>query len=799
MLKELNPLGSNPASVKLPHSFQKALEKRIVKLLGGAERMPGYSDAAIKRTFAEAYTGFTETNFRRIIEADRKLEPLILKFFTAATKAQTNNEGKTDRPLVDRHLALFVRLIASVLRDHGAERDKPELMSRLNTLEQKLLRDDQDLSIDASQVGEHKTIEVEIPLTYDVKDMHMVQILGRIFGRNNSQLQSDVDVNRNIWTEESALKDLKAYRHRMEQNMDGALRRQDFDVNEYYEEWKKCEREHMTSMMVAILQVRPDLSKTSTSFEKPLPVRPTSIYGQDQALSDLAKMISNPGSPGPGSDPSFSMSSMSLDDNSSIRSVDEASYTFIPPDPRSFYKAILQYAMTFDSTQSDPDVEYTPLSRQSLELLTELSVWWRIPQFTRHVTFLEVAARKFMDQELEGADLVTWLDFVKEPQPEISKKPPFIQMYPATLPDIDPGRWTLCDFTIYQQTLNALNEALLRDLYDLLMHCYEPKAPSVGVIMHILLSHIHSDPAFHQKPEDAAEFAEMLTEGLRNQARDVYRTFIDRNIPQNQGDWDFSHVVKLGQEVTKLCQRIKKKYAKNPEILGVNPFEVLVETMFPSFEEDAKDLIEKIVQVAKDSGEEVNVQDGFDLYKELTEIRKIHVASLPGVPFAFHIESVLAEFVWRWINSAETRMEEFVEEAIKQDQFQVRTHDPMDIPLDAQRHSVSIIDVFQLFNQTADQVFKLEWDDDVHHAKFMTALAKAFASGIGLYCEIVEQKFAKEMDRQTAQELAAVQKTTQERFMLMAKEAWNTKEKIEPFQFYPEVRSPRSYFQFECY
>ena len=70
---------------------------------------------------------------------------------------------------------------------------------------------------------------------------------------------------------------------------------------------------------------------------------------------------------------------------------------------------------------------------------------------------------------------------------------------------------------------------------------------------------------------------------------------------------------------------------------------------------------------------------------------------------------------------------------------------------------------------------------------FMTALAKAFAAGIGRYCEIVEGKFAKEMDRQTAQELAAAQRTTQERFMQMAKDAWNTKDGIEPFQFYPEV------------
>ncbi len=187
----------------------------------------------------------------------------------------------------------------------------------------------------------------------------------------------------------------------------------------------------------------------------------------------------------------------------------------------------------------------------------------------------------------------------------------------------------------------------------------------------------------------------------------------------------------------------------------------------------------------------MNLQDGFDLYKELVEIRKIHVEYLPGQPFAFHIESVLDEFVWRWIKGAEGRMKEFVEEAIKQDQFQGQTQNLDGIPSSAERHSVSIIDIFQLFNQTVDQVFQLEWDDDVHHARFMTALSKAFSSGLGRYCEIVEQRFAKEMDRPSAQELAMANKTTQERFMQYAKDALSTKEKVEPFQFYPEVREQR--------
>jgi hypothetical protein len=301
------------------------------------------------------------------------------------------------------------------------------------------------------------------------------------------------------------------------------------------------------------------------------------------------------------------------------------------------------------------------------------------------------------------------------------------------------------------------------------------------------MNHILNDPSFHRRPEDAAEYTQHLQTGLRSAAAKAYRQFLDANIPEREEDWDFGDVVKLGKAVVNLCSRIKKRYNRNPVVMGASPFQVLVETMFPSFENDAKAFIERVVQVAKDRDREIEVEDGFALYRELVEIRKIHIQNLPKEPFAFHIEGLLAEFVWKLIKNAESRMEDYVENAIKQDQFQVRTQDADSTPADSDRHSVSVIDMFQLFNQSVDQIAELQWDDDVHYAKFMTALAKGFASGIGKYCEIVEQRFAKEMDRATAQEVAAATKTTQEKFLQYAKDAWSNKEKIEPFQFYPEV------------
>ncbi|KAI0175693.1 hypothetical protein GGR52DRAFT_324741 [Hypoxylon sp. FL1284] len=792
LVKEFVP--GNSSSVKLPHGFRSPLEKRIEHVIMGAEKIPGYNDAAVKKTFAQAYTAFTDQAFRKSMDKERKVEPLVLIFYSAATKACSLGHERGDdswKLLVDRHVALFVRLLANILRDQGHERDKPELMSRLKTLENKLLTNDQNLFIDTGQ-NAGNTIEVVVPLSYDVKDMPMVQTVAKIFGVSHSDAQSQIDSQRPNWTEEAALKDLKAYQHRLNSNASGTLGSQDFDAEESYHEWKKAETHFLSLMMMEILTARPELARRSTTVsalsERTVTSSPLSAHPEDKSYSDLGRALSNSDrSSMYGIDHALSLGSMSLDDTSSIRSVDEANYTFIPPESREFLKIITKSALEFDAMHDDGAEEPSLLSKQSADLLTELCVRWRIPQFTRLVVLLEVAARRFTDTMFTVIDLDNAFDLVKIP-PEEQKKSPNIYLYGESLATIDRSKWTLTDSAMYQQTLVTLNDALLRDLYDTLMHCYEPKPPSAGPAVHVLQNHIFNDPDFSRKEEDAQEYAGLLESGLQEQAAAVYRSFLDTEVPQSHQDWNFSHVVQLGKSVVKLCERIQKRYKRNPEIMGVNPLTVLVETMFPNFEDDAHDLIRRIVQVSQDRDEELPLQDGFDLYKELVEIRRIHRSSLPSRPFTFDIEELLIDFVWRWIQNAETRAEEFVSQAIKQDPFQVRGHGPGHISLDSERHSHSVIDMFQLFHQTADQVFQLEWDNDVHHARFMTALSKIFANSIARYCEVVDQRFIKEMDspRPNEREAAAVAQTTQGRFMQYAKDAWNTKEKVEPFQFYPE-------------
>ncbi|KAK2591827.1 hypothetical protein QQS21_010466 [Conoideocrella luteorostrata] len=780
--------GGGSTSFKLPSGFATQLLDRVGGVLRGSEPLPGFNDAAVKRSFAEAYTAFSDKNFQKTLK-EKKYEPLVLIFYSSATKAAQKGKSTDDdswKLLPDRHLAMFVRLTTTILRDHGHDRDRAELISRLNSLESKLLTNDQNL-VDSGQDGKGTTIEVVVPLSYDVKDMPMVQVVAGIFGMSLSDVQSEINDRRQVWTEEAALKDLKSYQHRLNSNMAGTLRSQDFDVDDAFLEWKKSEAPHLSQMMLDILTAKPELAKTSTgNFEKPLPSRPQSMYGNEQAYADLGRTVSAQDGGSLAFDPTVSLSNLSIgNEPTSIRAVEETIYTFIPPEPREFYKYILQHAVTFDQLHADPALDYHPLSKQSMEFLTELCVRWRVPQFSRLIALLEVAARKFLDQEIVPEELDTIFDFVKSPLPEM-KKVPHVTHYATPLNEIEPSRWTMHDFAVYQQSFHSLYDALLRELYDVMEQCYDAKPPNIAAVMFLLENHIGSDPTFSPRPSAAAEFSDHLTQGLCQRAADVYRDYMQKEIPAHKEDWDFIHVVKLGKSVTKLCERIRKRYKNNMEIMGVNPLSILVQEIFPSFEKDAGVIIETILNSATESGVEIALEDGFELYRELVEIRRIHLESLPSLPFEFNIENLLVDFVWRWIHAAETRMTDLVEQAIKHDQFQVRTQSVEQIPADCERHSVSVIDLFMLFNQTVDKVFNLQWDNDEHHARFMTALSRSISAGIGRYCDIVEQRFTKEMDRLSADELAAQGRTTQEKWMQYAKDAWSNKERAEPFQFYPE-------------
>lgn len=777
-------------STRFPHGFTSELDKRITGILVGRERMPEFNDALVKRTFAAFLNEFKNPTFRKSMEKDRRVEDLLLIFFSKATTELQKGKPADDdnwKLMVDRHVALFVRLVSSTLKSNDWARERPELSSKLQTLESKLLVHAQDLA-DSSQrySGTGGTsVEVEIPRSSEAKDMPLVLRVANIFAVSYDQIQSDLDANKTIWTESAALQDLKMYQMNLSLNSGRTLSNEDFELEESYEQWRKAEVQELSQMMLAIIQSTPALAKSTTGGAL-TGIRSPPTTASGSAPSDLSRTLSSPTSPD--SDQPVDFASLSLESSPRDSISEDTPFTFIPPEPRIYYRAVLQKALAndiFEEEASDdnggePSIQL--LSKQSTDILNELALRWRIPHVSRMVLFLDVIREKFEHKEISLDALDTAFNFVKQPPPEL-RKPNNRTSVIVQSSFSDTSKWTVADHALQAQALVSIHDALLRELFELLQHCYENKPPSIGPVMYILENHVYDDPLFAKTPEDLDQFSDALREALRQSAREAYNSMLSKHVPEDADSWEFFNVIQLGKAVVALAEKIQKRYRKNPEIMGVNPLTTLVEEILPSFAADARDLVSKVMALAKSRGEEVPIQDGFDLYKELVHIRGVHSQALPSVPFAFHIEGLLADFVWRWIALTDAKMLEWVEGAVRQDNFAIQTETES---TDEERHTVSAVDMFRSFSQSIDQIVNLDWDDDFQYAKFMTAISKSIGLGIARYCELLEQKFVREMDRLTPEQEAAARQTRQEKWMQMAKETWNNKEKVEPFQFLPE-------------
>lgn len=781
-------------STRFPNGFVPILEKRLTGVLMGKERRKEYEDALVKRTFAAFLNAFTDPAFKKRMEKDRRVEDLVLIFFSNATKELQKGKAPGDdsvKMMVDRHVALFVRLIGLILKDQDWTRDRPELTARLSTLESKLLAHDQDLTQDQAN-GALSTVEEVVPLSYEVRDMPLVRVVARIFGFPESMVQSDITKNKPFWTESAALQDLKTYQTHLNLGTGRTLNRGDFDTDQAYELWKKSESPDISQLVLAIVQSNPELAKSAPGGGLPrFNAQPNGMPSSDSSYSEASRRLSLKleDSSSYVIDQPIDMSNLNIGIEGTDSPDDvENIYTFTPSDPRAVYRFILAQALSFDvkdtSLEASEATSTTPaiklLSKQSTELLNEIALRWRIPHSSRLVMFLDVVRQRYIEQEIDLDTLDTAFIFVKEPPTE-NKRNSVVM----TSVLYEREKWTVTDLVLMQQLLHALEENLLRELYEAMMMSYDTKlSPVLGKILYVLDTHIREDPSFVRVPDQEAQFRTTVADGLFNKASEVYGSYVEKEIPQEQEAWEFYHVIQLGKSVIKLAEKIQKRFKKNPEICGVEPLAILLECLLPSYAEDARDIIGRILEGAAEKEQEIPIQDGFDLYKELSEVRRIHADALPGVPFPFHVESLLADFVWRWIRMSSEQINGWVENAVKQDRFTVRTEVAKAIPTQDERHSVSVIDIFRSFNQILDQIFQLNWDDDLGYAKFMTALSKAIGDGLARYCDLLDQMFSREMDRLTPEQEAAAGQTRQEKWMQLAKDTWNNKERVEPFQFY---------------
>lgn len=519
----------NSKTTKLPSGFIAALEKRLKKILIGEEKREEYKDPLVKRTFALFLNALTEKSFEKQMEKNRRVEELVLIFFSKTTQELSIGKRPEDvswKLTVDRHVALFVRLISLILKDNDWKKDRPELINRLAVLEKKLLYHDQDFS-EVSQSNK-TTVETIAPLSNDINAMPYVQIVGKIFNFTLEQLQRDINMNKDSWTAREAMRDLKKYQTNLSLGTKLTLCNDDFQTEEAFEAWRKAEVQKLSQMMLALVQNNPELAQSS-------PDRRTD---------------------------SVDLSNLSL--------TEENVYTFIPADPRETYRYIITRAVTHDLEEQLKNfgalAESLPgkcISKQTAEFLSELCHHWRIPHSSRLVVFLEVFNEKYMEQAISLDTLDSVFSYMKDPPIDKAKRNGFISpVY------FEREGWTVTDVLAMQKLLRTLHDSFLRELYEAFMHCYDKKPQPLGTVIGPLKEHIEQDPMFFVNPEEINTFRMQTEQGLIAKAKETYQQFLDTSISPEQDQWSFYDVIELSKKVLEMSQRIQKRYRKSPEIEG---------------------------------------------------------------------------------------------------------------------------------------------------------------------------------------------------------------------------------------
>ena len=165
-----------------------------------------------------------------------------------------------------------------------------------------------------------------------------------------------------------------------------------------------------------MVQYNPELAKSNPSDrgQSATGARPGSLYS-----------VTNPGSNRPRHLESISISSQSFpgDLDGLIGSDDEGSgssgnqFTYIPPNPRKYYKKLIEKCVEHDlramhTLPEDQEVSLGILSPGHLDVINECALRWRIMQSYRVSCFLDVIKYKYEREEVplecipEGMTLV---------------------------------------------------------------------------------------------------------------------------------------------------------------------------------------------------------------------------------------------------------------------------------------------------------------------------------------------------------------------------------------------------------
>ncbi|ORX53565.1 hypothetical protein DM01DRAFT_1322519 [Hesseltinella vesiculosa] len=431
-------------------------------------------------------------------------------------------------------------------------------------------------------------------------------------------------------------------------------------------------------------------------------------------------------------------------------------FTYIPNDPRSFFRVLMDACLEYDVvTNGDAErAKSSVLSVQSDILLRECWKGWRLSAASRGVLYLELIKTRFDYEQLNMEDLNDAM-----------------RSLDRVIKDNDVSTWAINDRESLIRVFESLNQTLLHELADALSVYWKVNPRWISDII-AMLDKIYENPAYQEDHDNPLNQLHNLEEVVEGAAVERWR-LVQKETTDPEQDL-LPNLLTLADKLIKEYVSLTNKKFKTPLKDIINVPGIIMARQMPYFALE----IENWTYTPDCRNAPIEVT--FELYHKVLSLKRLYDQHGPkNKTVLFKVESWFMSHVRRWLITTSNATLEWVENAVKQDQF-TRINDTT-------LHSSSIVDLFSMFHQAVDFVQNLQWPNELQRCRFLTVLSKVIGIAIQQYTLTIEDLihhqdlFAPEVREQEAL-------TTTAAFLGRAQQLMGTRKEMEaPADFTKEL------------
>ncbi|KIP06404.1 hypothetical protein PHLGIDRAFT_30503 [Phlebiopsis gigantea 11061_1 CR5-6] len=769
-------------AVRFPKDLLKVLEQKLQDIAMGKD--PAYSDQLIRRTMAVFYGQVKDDTFRRQMKENRKIEEMILMFATNATnvlRKEPTLAGDGWKVELNNHIAQFIKLLRESLKN--VSHVSSELTARLDMYAAKLapslatINTYSDSGYDSSSTRD--SVVSPKRLSTSVNDMPLVLTAAKLFKIPPEEIQREIDELSKYCTEKAALTDLKTCLKNINAGAPFPGRREDFDSEAAWQHWRTLETSHLSQLMVVMVQFNPELAKSTPADALPPSQasngRPGSVYSptsqrdsfygspatRNPSISSRHSFHASQGSILASNNPEGASAEVEEDEDVPVGHY----FTYIPPNPRKYYKRLLEYCITADleamlspAVGDDDEVSLGILTPAHIELINECALRWRIGQPYRAACFLDIV-RSFYERNEVPLECI----------------PEALQTIGKVQHEAELAKWPIQDCDYLAQIYGALFNVFLSCLYHAMDAIPNLKPVEIEPYLHILET-VRDSGLLERFDVDITARVADVQEQIRSVAGRWYdEKSRDLHSGAGAGVNLALPLLLMTDEVEKAAKTLDKRFPE-PLLGQVDIVSLYIETVVPLYLQDLDSSSKRLFENSRNGPTpDVPIQDIFALYRRTKTLMGMYKAFCPNGDAEFDIGGFFESYVLQWLIDTDNKTTQWVQAAIAADKFQAEG---------PEGHSSSIIDLFDSLRSPIQFLEDLEWTDEFQEARFFTSLSKTISKAIEHYCRSMEELFMAEMFPRPTDYLQPQKSSA---WLEKAKQlAKSEDKKLEPFTFQPE-------------